>query len=133
MEKVTREQAVIEFNQWLDAKKIPRTRRVEKNGEESGQYLEVLEAVIDGDISFTPDNEVIYKLKYPITGQSEMKELKFKFRITIGELQAKIGNIKDDNLRVFAVMSAYTGESTGMLKAMDTVDFGVASSVASFY
>lgn len=131
-EKVTPEMAEEEVQKWLDFKKISPSKRTDKKD----QIKQLVNAIIDGDISINEENEIVQVLKTPIgTGDKQIKEFKYKPRITVGAVQQHLKNIQtsDADGRVVCYIQALTGQSAGMIKGLDSVDYDIAQTIAIFF
>lgn len=129
--KVNRETAVEELNKWLDAKRITGNKR--KSNEEIEE--ELIDAIEDGWLVLNDDFTFTQRLKFPIQGTTEINELKHAFRVKVGELNAKLRGVKTDDIvgRVLTYVSVLTDQPKGIIGALDTADYSVASSIATYF
>ena len=133
MSKISKEVAQQEFNKWAEAKKISDTKRESNKDCEE----EILNAIMEGHLTLTEENEWKYKLKFHL-GKGEMNivnELTFKLRLTINELNSVSKGLKPSDVegKLIAYLSAITGESIGLLKTLDTVDYSTVSCIVAYF
>jgi hypothetical protein len=76
-----------------------------------------------------------HTLKFSLNTDPPLEKLKYPARINVGKLNAKLRGVKSDDLsgRVLAYVTALTDESNGIIKALDTADYTIASSVATYF
>lgn len=129
--KVSREKAVEELNKWLDAKRITGNKR--KSNEEIEE--ELIDAIEEGWLVLNDDFSFTQKLKFPIEGTSKIEELKHQFRVKVGELNAKLRGVKMDDVvgRVQTYVAVLTDQPKGLIGALDTADYSIASSIATYF
>lgn len=129
---VSRELAEKEVNGWLDHKNI----RSKKRRDSEGSIEDLIEAVQDGYISIDPDDHhLTVILGTPIGSSGQKKELKFKPRITVGELRPYLKDVKiaDVEGRLLAYIRGLTGEPEAMIESMDSNDQGLLTTVVLFF
>jgi hypothetical protein len=134
MGTVAREVAEKEFDRWFESKKLPNTRREGKDAESI--VNEIVNAIEEGYLVVSDENEMIYSLKFPVgNADKQIDKLTFVNRISAGTLQAKTNYVKSDDQqgRSIATIAALTGEVGGTIRALDSVDFGLAMSITVFY
>lgn len=128
---VTREQATLEVNSWLDKKKVYESTR-----ESQKDSIELLiEAMVNGDLKLDPDFNFIHKLLVPEVLNGEVAELKYKLRLNDKMLKPYMNGVKssDADGRLTAYISALTGQVKGILEGLDTADKKIALSIAVFF
>lgn len=130
-EKVNRETAISEFQAWLDAKKVSKTKRESLIEMEE----EIIDAIMEGYLQINEDKTITQRLKFPLQTAPETTEIKFAFRINIGVLNIKLKGIKSDDSsgRITAYLTALTEQSKAIIMALDTVDYTIASSIAVYF
>jgi len=129
---VSKEQALIEVNEWVDFKKIAAKRR-----QDLQPVIENLaELVAEGDLIVESSNHTIKQvLKFPLGENGATKELIFKARVSGNELQSAMNGVQfnDELGKTFARISASTGVTANVIKKMDSEDLAVASNIAVFF
>lgn len=130
MDKVNKEVAQKEFDQWFENRKLPKTRR---EGDAEELMKELVCAIEEGYLTIHEDGSVELKLREPIMGEHQVNSLKFKSRITAGELQAKTSYAKDVAGKQIATIAALTDEVGGTIRALGTVDYSIAVVISTFY
>lgn len=131
MSVVSYEVASSEIQSWLDAKKVPQSKR-----EASEDYINTLiDAVAEGEMVVNSSNELEYKLKFPTEGEEPVTKITFKPRIKTGDINTRLKNMKSkDSLNtLLAVISAVTNQPTSLLEKLDTQDMGICNAVAVFF
>lgn len=130
---VSKEVAINDINEWLDAKKISSKKRVLQ----VEQIESLVSEVEDGNLSFDPETKSLtYKLKFPLEGENlNLSELKFKYRITSNDLAPYLKGVKpsDADGRLAAYICALTGQNSGYIRKLDTEDLSIAQSIAVFF
>jgi len=132
MEKVSEEIAQKEFDDWFEARKLPGTRR---KGDAESIVKEMVCAISEGYIVINEDLGVDLILREPLKNAISLSKLTFKNRITAGELQAKMGQLKadDSNGRQIAVIAALTDEVGGNIRALGSIDYSICTVISAFY
>lgn len=134
-EKVSAEQAKLEFETWLDAKRV----KPEKREKYADMIESIVYGIIYGQVTVDPDTKVITQhLAYPIqdsNGATVLSKLDYKPRLRTQELQDRTKGIDpgDGIGRLCAIAGALTGNSTSMISKLDTEDYEIARSVAVFF
>lgn len=126
------EVAQAEVQRWLDFKRIN-----EKKREEKKESIESLVSYFeDGTLELQEDYTIKQTLKFPIGANEAVKELTFKPRLTVKE----INNAKNKNAKGFDTdsyitdrMAALTGVNRELLLNLDTVDAGVCNTIVVFF
>lgn len=134
MGTVAREVAQAEFDRWFDSKKLPKTRKEGKDSESVAN--EIINAIEEGYLVVDDENKMIYSLKFPVGAEgNKIDKLTFVNRISAGALQAKTSYVKSDDQqgRGIATIAALTNEVGGTIRALDSVDYGLAMSITVFY
>lgn len=129
--QVSREVAEKDVQRWLEAKRVRQTKR-----ESLKDYIEslILE-VMEGFISIDDDCNLTQKLRFPIGLHENIKELNFKSRLKVLEINEFLKNVKqgDNDGRVLAYILAATEQPLGIIQSLDTEDLGVSQSIAVFF
>lgn len=120
-----------DVNRWLDFKKISPKKREEKQD----SIDSLVEAVQEGILRIDDDCNIIQKLSFPIGEELKINELKFKPRITQGDLMSYTNNVKatDADGRINAYIAALSGQPKEAVKKMDTEDYKISQSIAFFF
>jgi len=130
MEKVISiEVAEKEVNDWVGFKKIS-SSKVEENKD---SLKSIATSISEGVLTLDADTyEFTHQLKFPV---GEVKELKYKARISMKQIHTKTRNIKpgDTNGLISAYIAALTNQNTGLIEELDTEDNRIAQSIAVFF
>lgn len=132
MEKVSKEIAEQEVIKWLDFK------RVKENTRESYKSAieEITNAIEFGDLVLNDETmEFEQSLTFPVGQELTIDKLVFKPRLKIGEIQKAMRGVKSDDTQgmIMAIVSALTTKTTGVLKELDTQDYGICQNIALFF
>lgn len=131
---ITQEVAEKEVEKWLTAKRFS-----EKKKEAMADSIaSLVNAVVDGQLLISDDGTQLTQVLFTEIGEENpIKELKYKLRISVDDIHKRmIGNSvksgdSDGRLRVY--VCALTGQSYATIGKMDSVDYGVATTIASFF
>lgn len=130
MKAVSKEIAKREVLEWLDFKRVRESKR-----EALKNDIETLTlAFEDGLMSLNEDTkEINFQLSFKIGDSVDV--LKFKPRLTVGELHNHLANVKSGDIdgRIIAYISALTEMNSGLIRSMDTEDLSLASAIAYFF
>lgn len=132
MIKVDFETANKEFKRWAEAKRIP-NKALQKHEEDAESIIEAIQygyLMLDDDLNF------VHKLAFPLKGDTEVTELKYKFRVSKGELSASTRGLRADNLigdMATCYISCLTDQPRGIIRALDSTDSGLAEHIAAFF
>jgi hypothetical protein len=134
MPKVDRIQAEEEFDNWLDFKKI-RSSKKESNKDFGEQ---IIDAICEGDLSIDKDHNLSYKLGVSLedeNGAEKLSKLTFKPRLKVHELNSKLKGVKSDDGdgRIVAYVSAITGQPGGIIRNLDTSDYGICQAIVMYF
>ena len=90
---------------------------------------------MEGFISIDDDCNLTQKLRFPIGLHENIKELNFKSRLKVLEINEFLKNVKqgDNDGRVLAYILAATEQPLGIIQSLDTEDLGVSQSIAVFF
>lgn len=136
-EKVTLEVASNEVKKWLDYKKISEKRITSSNGRESIDTME--SAIVDGSLTFNEENkQFTHNLKFPIEttdGKSVINTLTYAPRLQVRDIEKAMRGVKagETQATIKAYISALTGQPAGIIGALDSEDYNIAYSIASFF
>lgn len=131
MGKVAKEQAEKEINGWLDYKKIGTSKR-----EALKENIETLvEAVAEGQLVVNTDFNLVYTLKFETEGAEPVKELKFKPRLKVKELNKALTGVKatDADARLVAYAAAMSDMPKAIFEGLDTADYSFVQALVVFF
>lgn len=133
MSKITQDVAEKDVKRWLEAR-----RTSEKKAEAMAETIKELENfVMEGKLIVDEDGTLTQILDFPIGEEVMLKELKFKNRISVGDIQKRMtgNNIKSGDIdgRLMVYASALTDKLFNQIAKMDSSDYSVTSTVASFF
>ncbi len=123
--------ATKDVEKWLDHKRIgQRKRETYKASIES-----LVGAVCDGFLSLNDEFEWIHKLKFEIGESGQYKELAYKPRMDVEEIQTSLQGVKADDAdgRLLSYVAALTGKGKGICKKLDSEDYSIAQAIAIFF
>lgn len=130
-DKVTIELATQEVTKWLDFKRLSNQRREDKK-----DSIDVLiGAMVDGTVVID-DGNITQTLKIPVTeGDQGAQELKYKARLSAGQIQACLqgSKIGDGYGVIIALASVLTGYPKALIKCIDSEDMTVVQAIANFF
>lgn len=135
MEKVARPAAELEFNSWLDFKRVKESSRVEN--QEFGDHI--INAIVDGTITIDETTKkMTVKLDFPLTddqGHETISELVVKPRLTVKELNEKLNGLKKGNSvdAQPAYIAAITENPIGLIKKLDTQDYSLLINIVVYF
>lgn len=128
--KISREQAEQEINQWMDFKK-------EDDRDKHKENIETLvKSMVSGYLILdTEKMEFTQMLKFPTDGEMPMTKLTYKSRLSVAQTQAIVKGLKTDDLVAFSVAyaCALTGQPKELIRKLDTIDFRVTQAIAGFF
>ena len=127
MAKVDLKAAKSEFDGWLSFKRIKESKRKQNDSFEEI----IVDAIVNGDLSI--DSNKVMTLK--IVDHESLKELKFKPRIKVRELNIKLKPFKSDDAdgRILAYIAAITDQNTGIISGLYTEDYTVCQAIAMYF
>ena len=134
MEKVSLDQAKKEVNKWLDFKKVDNDKR-----DENTENIDALAKAISlGYLILDKDHNFIQDLKFPIEdseGSPVQSQLKFKPRLTVGEVNKVSNGVKpgDQRANMIANTSARTGNPKAIIDLMDAEDFDTTALIMAYF
>ena len=131
MSKVNRELAEETVNKWLEHKRVKQAKRENY----AASIDNMTAAVEDGSLILNEETfDLEYSLDYPI-GESKIGVLKFKPRVTVGEINKRLKGVspKDADGRVVAYVAALTGQNTGVIEMLDTSDYDICQAISVFF
>lgn len=129
--KVNREQAEGEISTWLDYKKVGDSKRETYKD----QIAELVEGVMDGTLVIGADKSITHTLKFQTEGETPVKELKYKPRLAVRDINKAVTGVKsgDQEGRMLGYVAAATNQAKGIIGALDSVDYSIASSIIIFF
>ncbi|MGB0881425.1 MAG: hypothetical protein ACPGSO_00620 [Vicingaceae bacterium] len=134
MSKVKESVALNEVNKWLEFKKLKPSKV-----ESSQDSIKVMAEAIQLGILSIDENFVLkHKLEIPIESDSNktvLSELNYKPRLRISDVHPRLEKVKTGDIygMVTAYISALTDQNTGFIKLLDTEDYRLAQSIATFF
>lgn len=128
---VSKEVAQAEITKWLDSKKIGSLKRESQEN----QINVLVEAICDGFLKVESDCTLVQTLKFETTEGKPIKELRYKSRLTLKEVNQHLQSVKatDVDGRILAYAAALTGEAKGILVRFDTEDSSVMQAIVLFF
>jgi len=136
---IEKEVAIVELGNLVNKYVKKHVRTPATNDDLEKGYPDVLDAIMDGFLSFDKDGLPVYKLSSPIkndSGDVTLSELTFKTRIkplTLADL-AKGLNPQTEVFTLQLRMTAYIiGEPLSMLDKFSAYDYDVISQVGSIF
>ena len=131
MEKVTREIAEREINEWLAYKKINDAKR-----EAYKEHIETLiGAVMDGSIVVNEEKTFLHELKFALEGEIPVTRLEYKPRVKISTIHRNLQGVKSDDVdgRICGYIAALSSKPRKVIEAIDTEDYSISKAVAIFF
>jgi len=132
MKKVSQDQAILDFEKWLEARRInERKREANKATEET-----LVGAIVDGLLIVNEDNTLTQVLVFPTNGGEGVKELKYAYRLNAGQRQEATKGIdaKDGEGRLIGYIAALTDQPKGVIKKLESGDdYDIATSIAVYF
>lgn len=132
--KITKEQAELEVESWLDCKGFDEDEKESFKG-----ATEVLcQQFVKGILRLDEDKNIIQKLRFPIketaSGDLIFDELKHKPRVWVKDIHNQYRNLKADSedLKIKACLLASVDQKAIFMERLDSMDYRVASMVAGF-
>ena len=129
---VSKQIATEEITKWLDSKGV----RAKKRKENEDSIDELIEAVEEGYLVVDHDsNELVLQLATPLGSDGQIKEFRFKPRLTVGEVHPFLKKLKagDVDGRLLAYAQALTSQPAAVINSMDTGDQGLITTIALFF
>jgi len=127
-ETMTKELAIEEIKKWLDFKRI-----LPKEREEKQPQTDILvDAMQSGSLILNEDHSLTQILRFEL---ETVKELTYKARLTVGEINAKLRGIDSSKAHdlLVAYVSVATGSPMGIIKQLDSNDYKVAQAINMFF
>ncbi len=132
MKKVSQDQALLDFEKWLEARRInERKREANKATEET-----LVGAIMDGLLIVNDDNTLTQVLVFPTNDGEGIKELKYAYRLNAGQRQEATKGIdaKDGEGRLIGYIAALTDQPKGVIKKLESGDdYDIATSIAVYF
>lgn len=127
---VSRDMASSEVFEWLKSRKI-RQRRID---EHEDSVNEIIDCVVDGDITFEGD-KLIFHLAEPIGDEQNVKKLIFEPRITMQQIRQRLKKVPAGDMdgRVMAYVGSATNKSKSVLEQISSTDWSLIQTIAVFF
>lgn len=133
MSKVPEQVAQEDIERWLEA----RMTSDKKRRDLADSIKELEGAVMDGNLIVKEDGTLLQKLIIPIGEESKLTEVKYKLRITAGDVQKRmVGNkIKATDLHgtLLIQICAATDLTFEQVAKMDYTDYAIATAIGNFF
>ena len=130
---ISKEQASTEFEAWLDFKKVKEKKKTD-NAESAD---EIITEIIDGNAIIKEDKTIVYTLQFPLSNGDKvtLQQLEFKPRINVREITSNLRGVKSQDVdgRILAYVTSLTGQPTGVLKGLDTLDWAFCQNIATYF
>ena len=129
---VSKQIATDEITKWLDSKGV----RAKKRKENEDSIEELIESVEEGYLIVDDEtNELVLELATPLGSEGQIKEFRFKPRLTVGEVHPFLKKLKvgDNDGRLLAYAQALTGQPAAVINSMDTGDQGLIVTITLFF
>lgn len=126
-EKMTQEAAQAEFERWAYETKKLRPVALKKHADACENFID---ALCDGSLTIEEDGSITQKLSFAI---ADKKELKYKARLTIGELGRALDGRGSDTEKARKMVAMLTGELASVIEKMDSNDWALANVITVFY
>lgn len=132
MVKVSIDQATLDFEKWLIARKISdRKRETHKDHEEI-----LIGAISDGLLVVNEDNTLTQTLIFPTNEGEGVKTLDYSLRLNAGQRQNATKSIdaKDGEGRLIGYIAALTNHPLGVIKKLESgEDYDIATAIAVYF
>lgn len=132
MKVVDLELATNDVNKWLDEIRCkPHKREDHKDNIEK-----LIDMVQYGSLAFNEDHHFVMKLDFPIeSGDEPITELVFKNRCPMPQIMQQMKNVDSGNFNeMYAAYAAVlTGKPKGVIKKLESPDFGVLRVIVGFW
>lgn len=133
MGKVSKEVAEKEVNSWLKHKKLD-----DEQIEDKKDVIKLLvSSIVSGCLILDKKTFVFTQiLKFPIGNDESIKELKFKPRMKVSEIDAKSQNQKSGggtNKVLRPYVCALTEQNSAIIAELDTEDNRIATAIGTFF
>ena len=128
---VSKDQAVKEVNSWLDNKRVGDKKRED--------YKDQIDIIVDGlsagYLRIDSDFNIIHTLSFAVGDNGDIRELTYKPRISVGDIENRMKGVKngDGDGRVKAYISALCGQSSNVLRLLDSCDYSIPQSIIVFF
>ena len=132
--KISLDLAKKEVSKWLDHKKVSDS----KISELKEQKKIIESAISDGDLYLDESFYLVQKLKFEVLDDDNnpfLTELKYKPRLRVDEIEAKQKHMDSTTAAgvTCSYVSALTGESSALIKKIDTEDNKIAQAICMFF
>lgn len=133
MNKVSEEVAEADVLRWLDAKRFSETKKASLKD----TIKEMVNYVMEGNLIISDDAKITQILNFEIGDEAKIKEFNYRNRIDVDDIHkrmigsgVKAGDV-DGRIRVY--VSALTSNPYATIGKLDSTDWSVASTIASFF
>jgi hypothetical protein len=128
---VARDVATADIERWLDARRMKQAKRNANKDQIDG----LIEAVMDGELEVNDQNELVQILAFPFEadGGRGFDQLVYKNRLKPKDVDFRGGKQDDANHIILCYASALTGKTKPILQELETSDFRLIRSIASFF
>jgi hypothetical protein len=129
MSKFPLEDAKLEFSKWAESKKLS-NKILEKHDDDSEIIIDALQ---EGILVLDEDNCFVQTLQFP---KGELTSLKYKNRVTKGELAASTKGIKTDDFignMSICYIACLTGQNRNDIRLLDSIDCSIGEHIAAFF
>lgn len=129
--KVSKEIATSDVEKWLDFKNI----KPEKRERFKGTIESMVLSVMDGSLVLKEeDMNWVHPLSFPVGAEKAVKELRFKPRLTAGDMKMNCtGAYADGDGRIIGIIAALTGLPKNVVENLDTEDYNIAGGITLFF
>lgn len=120
-----------EVERWLDHKRVN-----EKHRNANSESIEnMVDAFAEGTLILDDDHNIIMNLTWPVGEGENIKQLKFKPRLRVGEIQDALKGLKagDVDARILSYIATLTDQPRGIVRHLDTEDYRAASAITVFF
>lgn len=128
---ISKEQAVIEIEKWLDYKQVSDKRRVDNKA----QIENLVSAIESGKLILDDDNNLVYNLNFALGKNEEVKQLTFKPRLTLNDKLIHLKNVSPSDFdgRLAGIAKALTGVNGALLNQIDSEDEQILRDISLFF
>ena len=132
MDKVDRDIATSEVNDWLTYKKL--TAEVKEKYKDQVELL--VDAVVSGSLILKDDtHEFVHTLAFPIGEGDAITSLTYRARLNDKLIAPFLKGVKMDDIdgRMNGLVAALTKQNRGIIESMDTTDKRIANAIGIFF
>lgn len=132
MAAVSKEVAIKDITEWMDVRKVKDYKRTELEA----SIKTVVSCIEEGSlVRESEGNKLVYELAFPIGVNEQVKTLVFKDRLSMTDRQEYMKDVKpgDTEGRYIAIAAALTGNSSALIRGLDSGDWDVVFSISLFF